>query len=368
MITNLKSETDLSAFYVVFDGSTLLENKGGRGIYHLLEHLKCKAFEHLYDEFEKDCIEWNAYTSANEINFYIRGLEEKVVKYRDEFLKCLMQFKITKEEFEHERKIVLEEYFDYFNNQMENHMLNLGRKLFNDYDAIGSKEDLQGLTFKDIVEYHDLQFKAPSKIINVSKNSPFKSDIEFNILTSNRKIEYIKDNKFDFEKGNTFKDKTSIIILSKVIDTDHAYVNFITEMLAGGFNSPLFQEVREKRGLVYSINCYQSRYNKQGIVNICTQTSNDNTEEVKSIVRDILGNKEKYLTKERFNIVKDNLTTRNKMSEINRYKHIDKYISPSGWSVSEILATVTFEKVNEIYDKYFNVDDFYFSDDKTEFK
>lgn len=367
MVVNLKSETELSAFYIVFNGSTLLENIGARGIYHLLEHLKCKAFEHLYDEFEKDCIEWNAYTSSNEINFYIRGIEEKVIKYREEFLKCLLEFKITKEEFENERKIVMEEYYDSFNSQMENHMLNLNRKLFNDYDPIGSGNDLKKLTFKDIVDYHDLQFSAPSKIINITKNSPFISNIELNNVISNKELSYLSDNKFEYEKGNTYKDKTSIIILSPIINENFAYVSFMTEMLAGGFNSPLFQEVREKKGLVYSINCYQTRFNKQGIVTICTQTSNENTQEVKDIIKMVLSNKEKYLTEERFNIIKENLVTRYKMNNINRYRHIDKYLSPEGWSVSDILNTVTFNDIYTMYDKYFNVDEYYFSDDKTEF-
>ena len=116
MIINLKSETDLSGFYVVYEGSTNLEKPGWYGISHLGEHLLCKNFDHLQEDFDKDCIEWNAYTDSNNIVFYITGLEEKVNKWKYKFLELLSEFKITKEDFENERKIVLEEYSDYFNN------------------------------------------------------------------------------------------------------------------------------------------------------------------------------------------------------------------------------------------------------------
>ena len=112
MIINLKSQTDLSGFYVVYEGSTNLEKPGWFGISHLLEHLVCKSFDHLQEDFDRDSIDWNAYTSGNEIVFYLTGLDEKVNKWKGEFIKLLGQFNVTKEEFENERKIVLEEYMD----------------------------------------------------------------------------------------------------------------------------------------------------------------------------------------------------------------------------------------------------------------
>ena len=71
MIINLKSENELSGFYIVYEGSTNLENKGNFGISHLMEHLFCKNFDHLLDDFDRDGISWNAYTDTNLINFYL---------------------------------------------------------------------------------------------------------------------------------------------------------------------------------------------------------------------------------------------------------------------------------------------------------
>jgi predicted Zn-dependent peptidase len=368
MIINLKSQTDLSGFYIVYEGSTNLEKPGWYGITHLMEHLVCKSFDHLQEDFDKDGIDWNAYTSGNEVVFYMTGLDEKVSKYKAQFVELLSDFKITKSEFKNERKIVLEEYMDCFNNQTDSHILNLSRKLFNDYDPIGLKSDLENLKFMDIIKFWEIQYSKPSKIINVSKGKEYKNNlIEFQKRDIVKTIEF---GKFDvpLELNNEFKDKTSISILSKVIDEDFGYIHFINAMLSLGLKSPLYQEIREKKGLVYYVHCQLSRLNKQGINSISTQTSNKNVNDVIKAVKKVIVNPDKYLTKERFDIVKEYNMVRKKKEEILRYKSVSRYINPEGWSIYDILDTVNMKKIREVYDKYYKYEDFYISDDKKEFK
>ena len=368
MIINLKSETELSGFYVVYEGSTNLEKKGWFGISHLMEHLMCKNFDHLQEDFDRDGIDWNAYTSSNEIVFYLTGLEDKVNKWKGEFMDLLGEFNVTKEQFENERNIVLEEYMDCFNDQTQTHMLNLSRKLFGDYDPIGLKEDLEKLKYMDCLNFFELQYAKPTKIINVSKNKPYKNNtIDFAKRDITKTIEF-GENDVDLELSNEFKDKTSIAILSPIIEEDFAYVHFINAMLSLGLKSPLYQEIREKKGLVYYVHCYQSRVNNQGINTISTQTSNKNYNGVVDAVKEVITNPDKYLTKERFDLVKDYYKVRMAKDEILRYKNVNQYINPEGWSVYDILDKVNMKKIKEVYKKYYNFDKFYVSNDKKEFK
>lgn len=368
MITNLKSETELSGFYIVYEGSTNLEKPGWYGISHLMEHLMCKNFDHLQEDFDKDGIDWNAYTSSNEIVFYMTGLDDKVNKWKNEFTNLMSQFNVTKEQFENERNIVLEEYMDYFNDQTQSHMLNLSRKIFNDFDPIGLKEDLENMKYMDCLNYFELQYAKPTKIINISKNKKYKNpEIDFISRKIDKKAEFGKfDNKL--ELNNDFKDKTSLVMLSPIIDDDFAYVHYINSMLSLGLSSPLYKEVREKKGLVYYIHCYQARMNKQGINNISTQTSNKNADAVIDCVKDVITNPDKYLTKDRFNLVKDYYGVRKKKDEILRYKNVNQIINPNGWSIYDILDEVKFSKIKEVYEKYYDFDKFYISSDKKEFK
>jgi len=100
MIINLKSQNDLSSFYIIWDGSTNLEKKGQKGIAHLLEHLQTKMIDHLQEDFDRDGIDWNLWTSSNEVCMYIQGLDEKVNKWKHVIMDLMFDFKITKEDFE----------------------------------------------------------------------------------------------------------------------------------------------------------------------------------------------------------------------------------------------------------------------------
>jgi predicted Zn-dependent peptidase len=163
----------------------ILKSQAGMESAHLMEHLMSKNFEHLREDFEREGIDWNAYTSNNEIVFYFTGLEEYLSKRKYELIELMSQFNVTKEQFENEKNIVLQEYTDYFSGQTDSHMLNLSRKLFPDYDPIGLREDLESMKFMDVLNFFELQYANPSKIINVSPKSAFKSDVDF----SNRKID-----------------------------------------------------------------------------------------------------------------------------------------------------------------------------------
>jgi predicted Zn-dependent peptidase len=368
MIINLKSENDLSSFYIIWEGSTNLEKKGNFGISHLVEHLQTKMIDHLQEDFDRDGIDWNLWTSSNEICMYIQGLDEKVNKWKHIIMDLIFDFKITKEDFENERKIVLEEYSDSMNSQTEVHQLNLHRKLFNDYGPIGLKEDLENLKFLDIINFWELQYSKPSKIINVSKGKLYKNnEIDF----ANREI--VKNINFGnhnvpLELNNEFKDKSSLVMLSPIIEDDFAYVHFINSMLSLGLKSPLYQQVREKRGLVYYIHCYQTRMNKQGLINIATQTSNKNFDEVVKSIKSVIQNPNKFITKERFDLIKDFYKVRRQKDDILRYKNVNQWINPPKWSVYDILEEVNIKKIKEVYEKYYQFDKFYISNDKNEFK
>jgi len=101
---------------------------------------------------------------------------------------------------------------------------------------------------------------------------------------------------------------------------------------------------------------------------IATQTSNKNFNACVDSVKLVLDNPKKHLTKDRFDLVKDYYKVRMQKDEILRYKNVNQWINPPKWSVYDILEEVNLKKVKEVYDKYFQFDNFYVSNDKKEFK
>jgi predicted Zn-dependent peptidase len=369
-VVNIKSENDLSGFYVIYRGSCLNERPGIYGLSHLMEHLVCKSFDYMQNDLEQDGISWNAYTANNMIVFYFNGLDDKLEKYKKPILEGLLKFEVTEKEFENERKIVLEEYLDSFNGQPESHSLNLMRKLFKYYNPIGLREDLTEITLSDCHDFFKLQYSKPHQIVNVSKYSEFKTDIifskkEFDGFDFSYKTGF---EKFPIEKLNDFDGKVSIINLSPVVSEDFAYVDFITRMLGAGLNSPLYQEVREKNGLVYYINCYQEPMSfNNSLINISTVTSEENVDLVQDIIHGILKNKDKFLEAKRFEIIKESLKVSKRKREINKHNIDYDMLMPKEWQVFNIIDTITLEEIHRVCDKYFNFDTYYKSRDDKEF-
>ena len=367
-VINLKSQTDLSGFYIIYKGSVQNEKSGIFGISHLMEHLVYKSIDFLIDEFDRYGISNNAYTTDTEIVFYITGLDEYVNKYKNIILEKLLTFQITEEQFLNERQIVLQEYEMYFDQRTDNHILNLNRKLYNTYSAIGSRQDIKSLTYQDIKDYFKLQFSKPHTIINVSKHNDFKTNIEFstkkfnNIINNNNNIEII------YEPINLTPGKVSIINISKnIITEDFPYISFITKMLGQGLNSPLYQEIREKKGLVYYISCHIDYITEtSGYIMFSSETTDNNIDEFQKTLKEILDNPNKYMTKERFEIIYDAIKISLKKSKINRYNNVNKYIVPKERQIEYILTDLSYNKIMYYYKKYFNFDDLYLSIDSQE--
>ena len=366
-IINLPSQTDLSGFYVVYRGSTNLEKKGIYGISHLMEHLVAKCMDPYQNELDRLGIDFNAYTSGNEVVFHITGLDRSLSKWRNKFVDLLSQFNVTKEEFENERNIVLQEYMDSFNDQTHNHWLNLDRKLYNNFNPIGLKEDLENLTWMDCLRYFDNQYSDPSLIINVSKNIEFGADIDFKTVDQNKK--FIKGNyPVDLQRDTDYKGKVSLIMSSDIIDSDFDKVKFINTMLSSGLQSPFYHEIREKRGLVYYVGNSLRQLNNHGTNYIYTMSSAENINKIVDIVGNILDNPSKFLTKDRFNTVRESLLIAKEKQDINRFSSIDRWVMPDGWSQLEVLDTITHDEVIEVAERYFNMSNYHISRDDKEFK
>lgn len=71
-------------------------------------------------------------------------------------------------------------------------------------------------------------------------------------------------------------------------DPDRPALGVLTTVLGGGMSSRLFQEIREKRGLAYSVYAFASQYADTGMVGMAAGTSPDNVSDVAALMRDEL--------------------------------------------------------------------------------
>jgi predicted Zn-dependent peptidase len=356
MFINLKSQSDFSGFYVVFDGSTNLEAEGTRGASHLVEHLICRSFKDLRDEFLRHAIDWNATTTVNNVVFYFTGLESSLKKFRGKIMDRIYGFDIEKADFETERKIVMEEYGDTFSKQHTRHMLNLYRRRLNSYLPIGSRQDLEGLRWLDLLGFYEKNFMMPSKVINVSRSAKFQdSGIKFS--SPDVASQYVvADYGATIESPAKKSDKRSVIILSQLQTEDLDKARILALVLGKSLESPLYQEIREKRALCYSISADVDRFNNQAVFRIQTGTGEGQEDKVVRAIKGILKDPKKYITADRVDLIKGNLRNQQLKNEVNRYKSVGRHLNPEHFYLYRDLRGVTRKSMVEACDRVLGSD------------
>jgi predicted Zn-dependent peptidase len=368
MILNVDSQTELSGFYVIYNGTVINEKSGIYGISHLIEHLMSHNInDELVEKFQDSGVAWNAYTSPTNIVFYLSGLDKHVSKYKYEFLDRLKYLNLTPNEFELEKTILLEEYTSIFNMQSTSHLLNLYRKLFDSYNPLGRKKDIERLTLDVCQTHFSTYFSKPSKIINVSKNSLFKSDIEFNNFNNHHHIKYDFNSNAEYDRHTSILNKSSVIYLSPIIESDWPVIFFINYLLSNGINSPLYKNIRKKSGLAYYIRCNLDRMSDYSGLNIIsTETDDDKVERLMEAIDETLSDLS-FLTRAKFEQVKNSIINKIDTVDINRHSNVETYIKPDTWAIESNIHNISYNNVVETYMKYYKVENFYKSVDKLEF-
>jgi len=106
--------------------------------------------------------------------------------------------------------------------------------------------------------------------------------------------------------------QTHILIFTPAVKrTDDNYHSFlvINYLFGGsGFGSKLFTEIRQKRGLAYSVYSYLRPYNDFGILAISMQTKNENAKKAIRIIKDeIYKLKENHYTLQEISKAKESI-------------------------------------------------------------
>ena len=71
-------------------------------------------------------------------------------------------------------------------------------------------------------------------------------------------------------------------------DPDYYVASVMSQLFGGGMSSRLFQEVREKRGLVYSINSFTTSFDDTGVFGVYAGTGEDEVAEMMPVICDEL--------------------------------------------------------------------------------
>jgi predicted Zn-dependent peptidase len=280
------------------------EGEDEHGLSHLLEHMAFKGTarrdaRRIAEEIESAGGELNAATSVEHTAYYARVLKQDVGLGLDILADILTESVFDEEELAREKNVILQEIgavedtpddlvFDLFGETAFAGQP-IGRRI------LGTPETVTGFTRASIHRYLDHHYRAPQMVVAAA------GAVEHERLVA--------------EAERLFaplpKDAVPAAIAARylggetVVDTDHEQANVLigfegrsyrhvdthalgvfTNILGGGMSSRLFQEVREKRGLCYSIYAFQWGYADTGIFGVSAGAGPDDLGELVPVVLD----------------------------------------------------------------------------------
>ena len=358
-----KNNLKMSGLYLVYNAGSVYESDGQSGTMHLMEHLMCKSFDDMQDELTKRNVDWNAYTSEEIVVIHFTGLYSELNSdLKTRLVKRLTNGNFTNEsEFNKEKGIVLQEYYNYFNDIAFGSITNNLRKKFNTYSVIGNADDINNFTYTDALNIFEKFFKCPTNIIEVGRESTDFSFVEYNAIEYSKKT--IKYGNYNLPDEVVPESETNSVVIStakkSISKKDYPYIKVLNRILVDGLNSPLYQELREKRGLIYSVMPYCMSCVNETIWAYMAMTTKDNADEVAKIMQDVLNNLDKYITDSRFADVINSSIIQMEINNIFRYEHPKalKTGLPSAFKTKKQYEKLTLDKLIAVGKKYFsNID------------
>jgi predicted Zn-dependent peptidase len=298
---------------VYIPSGSIYETTGMRGISHLLEHLLFKNTEsysgnELLKLFTQLGGYYNASTDKDETIFYIKTMAENYQLATDIIHDIVIKPLFNSKDITIERKVVLEESArlqDSLDDIIYDESTTTLLPSSNIYSTsvIGLKSHLKNMRVSDIKRYYRDRFK--NMIVLVNCDTSYLGDAKAYIKKKFRDSQRLPDEPQLYSLSQQFHSVVKVVdaninqyntvLLFPTYKFSDIKANIILQFLQfcltdAGLYSLLVYEVREKRGLVYSIKFTNERHRYLGLTRIVFGTSNKDTVNIVRVILDLLRN------------------------------------------------------------------------------
>lgn len=290
----------------IFTGSRN-ESEEINGVSHFLEHMlfkgtKKRTAQDIAEAFDSVGGYVNAFTAKEYTCYYARVLDT----YKEYALEILsdMFFNSTflEEELEREKKVILEE-IKMYEDTPDDHVHDLlFQAYFGDHELgrpiLGTEDHLTSMTRETLIQYMEEYYTPNNIVISVAGNvdDQFIKEIEKWFAHFKRKNKDVVRNKptpqfQSIKKVKEIEQAHLCFGFRGLSATDESLMSLllINSALGTGMSSRLFQEIREKRGLAYSVYSYHHSYVDSGMLGIYAGTTKEQLPELIEAIETTIG-------------------------------------------------------------------------------
>lgn len=276
------------------------------GISHFIEHMLFKGTERfeakdIAEQFDAIGGNVNAFTSKEYTCYYAKVLDEHLPIAMDVLSDMFFRSKLDDEELRKERNVILEEISMYEDTPDDLVHDLVVQAAYGDHllaaPILGTEAKLGQMTSAHLKQYMKERYTVENTVISIAGNID-DSVIElvekyfghFDLSGSEQEIvspDFLGDLKVQQKK--TEQNHICMSFPGLGIGHPKQYaMALINNALGGGMSSKLFQEIREKRGLAYSVYSYHTSHADSGLFTVYAGTAPKQTEEVFKLTSEIL--------------------------------------------------------------------------------
>jgi predicted Zn-dependent peptidase len=272
------------------------EDESRAGVTHFLEHLLFKGSQRysaleIAEVFDGFGGELNAATARDYTVVYARVLDEHVEEALDVMTDIVFAPSLV--DLDSERDVVLEEIAMIEDTPQELIHDLLTHAVFGDHPlgrpVLGSAEVIASVSRRSIAAYHRARYTAPNVVAAAAGNLPHARFVELlegmgeKLRPSSRKAAArapwmtAPPPSLTFQRKETEQYHLCLGApgLSRS-DKRRFTASILDGILGGSASSRLFQEIREKRGLAYTIYTFSSQYADTGQIGVYVGTREEN--------------------------------------------------------------------------------------------
>ena len=316
VVTDRMETVETVSMGVWVDVGTRDEHPNVNGVSHLLEHMAFKGTERrdayaIAAEIEAVGGHLNAYTSREHTAYYAKVLKDNLPLAVDLIGDILQHSVMDAEELAREQAVILQEIhqahdtpddivFDHFQEAAFPDQA-MGRPV------LGRPEVVKNMSAESIRAYMDRHYSAERMVVAAAGN------LDHDVFT--RLVEETFTALPAFEAnarepgrycGGDYREERDLEQVHVVFgaegiafDDQGFYVaSVLSTILGGGMSSRLFQEIREKRGLAYTIYSFLSCYSDCGIFGVYAGTGAEEAHGLLSLVLDEIEKAQDHVTDE----------------------------------------------------------------------
>ena len=290
------------------------EHEEINGVAHFLEHMafkgtKTKSAKQIAEKVDSVGGFINAYTSEETTAYFVKLLKQNLHVGIDVISDILQNSTFESQELEKERGVILQEIGMYLDDPSEMVGDYWQRTAFPNQSIgrliIGKKEIIHSIQREKIVNFMQSNYHPTKMVVSAAgkiNHDEFVEQIS-NSMTNLPKGK-ISDRIKATYKGGEYREDKKLEQIHVILgfegldffDDDIYALKIYSAIMGAGMSSRLFQEIREKRGLVYSIYASARSFYDTGIFQVVAGTGKEEITELLPVLCSELLNAPKNLT------------------------------------------------------------------------